>query len=203
MYACIREKITWGLWVILPPKCKKEPSKIKKSPWKLPYRLQCKSLFNVADLVNGMWKSSPWKKKKKNWNVCVCIHKFFIILTTVCNLLEGSAVMHSPLAAHFPQFLGAMTRTSTRVVADITTAAPTTMITPDLSAHSLTLSKLALQTCQLVPRHLTEVLRASQGNLGTQSDLSPQLSELIGNLFSMMCSKVCLFQCYIVFLPWV
>ena len=31
---------------------KKSPWKSKKSPWKLPCRLQCKSLFNVADLVN-------------------------------------------------------------------------------------------------------------------------------------------------------
>ena len=32
------------------------------------YRLQCKSLFNVADLVNGMWKVAPPQKKKKNNN---------------------------------------------------------------------------------------------------------------------------------------
>ena len=40
---------------ILPPKCKKEPSTIKRAPKNL-YRLQWKSLLNVADLVNGMWK---------------------------------------------------------------------------------------------------------------------------------------------------
>ena len=49
-----REKITRGLRAISPPKCKKEPSKIKKEPLKIAKRLPCKSLFNVADLVNGM-----------------------------------------------------------------------------------------------------------------------------------------------------
>ena len=61
MYIDIREKITRGLRAILPPKSKKEPSKKKKSPWKLPSigLLQCKSLFDIADLVNGMWKVAP------------------------------------------------------------------------------------------------------------------------------------------------
>ena len=49
-----RGKITQGLWAILPPKCKKEPSKIKNKSPENCHRLQCKSLFNVADLVNGM-----------------------------------------------------------------------------------------------------------------------------------------------------
>ena len=57
-----REKITWGLRAISPPKCKKEPSKIKKRAPKNCHRLQCKSLFNVADLVNGMWKVAPENK---------------------------------------------------------------------------------------------------------------------------------------------
>ena len=39
-----REKITRG----------SEPPKYHLSPWK--HKLQCKSLFNVADLVNGMLK---------------------------------------------------------------------------------------------------------------------------------------------------
>ena len=52
-----REKITRGLRAISRLKCKKEPSKIKKEPLKIAKRLPCiKSLFNVADLVNGMWK---------------------------------------------------------------------------------------------------------------------------------------------------
>ena len=50
----IRKKITRGLWAISPPKCKKEPSKKKKRAPENGHRLQCKSLFNVADLVNGM-----------------------------------------------------------------------------------------------------------------------------------------------------
>ena len=35
------------------PEMKKEPSKIKKEPLKI--AIEC-SLFNVAELVNGMWK---------------------------------------------------------------------------------------------------------------------------------------------------
>ena len=39
----------------------------KKNPdWNC-HRLQCKSLFNVANLVNGMWKVAPEKRKKNNW----------------------------------------------------------------------------------------------------------------------------------------
>ena len=37
--------------------------KKKKAPENC-HRLQCKSLFNVADLVNGMWKVAPENKKK-------------------------------------------------------------------------------------------------------------------------------------------
>ena len=48
-----------------PEMLQKEPSKIKKEPLKNRHRLQCKSLFNVADLVNGMWKVAP-KIKIKN-----------------------------------------------------------------------------------------------------------------------------------------
>ena len=47
---------------ISPPKCKTEPSKIKTQPLKNRHRLQCKSLLNVADLVNGMWKVAPENK---------------------------------------------------------------------------------------------------------------------------------------------
>ena len=50
-----RENITRGLRVISPPKCKKEPSEKRgKRALENCHRLQCKSLFNVADLVNGM-----------------------------------------------------------------------------------------------------------------------------------------------------
>ena len=45
------------------------------------HRLQCKSLFNVADLVNGMWKVAP---ENINFNVGlppVHIHNFQIALT--------------------------------------------------------------------------------------------------------------------------
>ena len=48
-----------------PRNAKKEPSKIKRAPENC-HRLQCKSLLNVADLVIGMCKVAP-EKKKKNW----------------------------------------------------------------------------------------------------------------------------------------
>ena len=57
-----------GLRAISPPKCKKESSKKthKKAPENC-HRLQCKSLFNVADLVNGMWKVAPENKNLHFW----------------------------------------------------------------------------------------------------------------------------------------
>ena len=81
-----RGKITWGLWVISPPKCKKEPSKIKKSHktenW---HRLQCKSLFNVADL--GQWdvKSSPQNNNIiLAWCTCMKIIDFALPVVRSC-----------------------------------------------------------------------------------------------------------------------
>ena len=50
-------------------------SKIKKEPPKIAIGLQCKSLFNVADLVNEMWKEAPEKKKKKR--ICTWIYVIF------------------------------------------------------------------------------------------------------------------------------
>ena len=59
MQLSTREKSARGLWAISPPKCKKEPSKIEKEPLKIAIDCNCKSLFNIADLVNGMWKVAP------------------------------------------------------------------------------------------------------------------------------------------------
>ena len=44
-----------------PPNANKSPRKSKRAPANC-HRLQCKSLFNVADLVNGMWKVAPKNK---------------------------------------------------------------------------------------------------------------------------------------------
>ena len=46
-----------------PRNAKKSPWEEKKSPESC-HRLQCTSLFNVADLVNGMWKVAPQNKIK-------------------------------------------------------------------------------------------------------------------------------------------
>ena len=59
-------KNTWGLWALSAQKCppkkkkkkKKQPSNIKKRAPENCHSLQCKSLLNVADLVNGMWKTA-------------------------------------------------------------------------------------------------------------------------------------------------
>ena len=37
----------------------------QKEPLKIPINCNGKSLFNVADLVSGMWKVAPPPKKKK------------------------------------------------------------------------------------------------------------------------------------------
>ena len=62
----MREKITQGLRAISPSKKRKERDleKRKKRAPDNHHWLQCKSLFNVADLVNGMWKVAP--------NFCFC-----------------------------------------------------------------------------------------------------------------------------------
>ena len=52
-----REKITWGLWVILPPKCKKRALKNKKGPMKIALDSNVKACSML--LVTGMWKVSP------------------------------------------------------------------------------------------------------------------------------------------------
>ena len=41
------------------PEMQKRALENKKEPPENCHRLQCKSLFNVADLVNGMWKVAP------------------------------------------------------------------------------------------------------------------------------------------------
>ena len=51
------EKITRGL----PAMQKRALENQKRAPENC-HRLQCKSLFNVADLVNGMWKVAPQTK---------------------------------------------------------------------------------------------------------------------------------------------
>ena len=56
------KKLHGGSGRFRPPKCKKVRTlKNKKRAPKNCHRLQCKtkSLFNVADLVNGMWKVAP------------------------------------------------------------------------------------------------------------------------------------------------
>ena len=58
-------KITQGLWAILPPKMQQRTLKNKKEPLKIAIdcNVYIKSLFNVVNLVNGMWKVAPEKKK--------------------------------------------------------------------------------------------------------------------------------------------
>ena len=41
------------------------------------HRMQCNSLFIVADLVNGMWKVAPEKRKKNS--ACISVLLFYII----------------------------------------------------------------------------------------------------------------------------
>ena len=59
LYDNTREKYTGAPGNFATDMQKKEPSKIKKRASENRHRLQCKSLFNVADLVNGMWKVAP------------------------------------------------------------------------------------------------------------------------------------------------
>ena len=47
-----------------PWNAQKEPSEEEKIAPENCHRLQCKGLFNIADLVNGMWKVAPPPKKK-------------------------------------------------------------------------------------------------------------------------------------------
>ena len=54
------KQYTWALGNFA-PKMLKRALKNKKEPLKIVHRLQCKSLFKVADLVNGMWKVAPKK----------------------------------------------------------------------------------------------------------------------------------------------
>ena len=49
------KKLHRGSGQFRPRNAKKSPRKKKRAPENC-HRLQCKSLFNVADLVNGMWK---------------------------------------------------------------------------------------------------------------------------------------------------
>ncbi|XP_063958561.1 tRNA (32-2'-O)-methyltransferase regulator THADA-like [Lytechinus pictus] len=109
----------------------------------------------------------------------------------VSNLLEGSPLVHSPLAKHFPQFLAAMNRTTTSLIAEVSSNVPGTALHPDVTACCSTLSKLALQMCQLVPLQLGGILDGAQDRVGSgqEGDLVFQLSGLVGNLVIMMCSK--------------
>ena len=70
--------------MISPPKCKKEPSKNKTRAPENCHRLQCKNLFNVADLVNGSVKSSPQFKKTFSFWLELCNVPTGILLQTVC-----------------------------------------------------------------------------------------------------------------------
>ncbi|XP_071494051.1 tRNA (32-2'-O)-methyltransferase regulator THADA-like [Diadema antillarum] len=106
----------------------------------------------------------------------------------VCNLIEGSPMVHKPLEAHFPQVIGALHRTMTWVVADVTSSAPGTAISPGASSHSLVLAKLMLQACQLVPQHHWEAIWNRSAPHQTR-ELCSHLSGLVGNLVTIMCCK--------------
>lgn len=117
---------------------------------------------------------------------------------SVSNLLEASPLVHSPLATHFPQFLTAMNRTMTSIVAEVSTTLPGIALRPEVTACCSTLSRVALQMCQIVPLQLGEILNGAQGSRGSEgsvksrhhADLVSQLSGLVGNLVIVMCSKV-------------
>ena len=49
--------------LIFTPEIHQRALENKKGAPENPHRLQCKSLFNVAELVSGMWKVAPEKKK--------------------------------------------------------------------------------------------------------------------------------------------
>ena len=99
---CIREKITRGLRASFPPKCKKEPSIFFLRAPENCHRLQCKSLLNVADLVNGMWKVAP--ENRKIIFGLLCIHVYIhvwvysddiISLSMPCKLHNYKATSHT------------------------------------------------------------------------------------------------------------
>ena len=59
-----RENYMGALGDFVPRNAKKALENQTRAPENC-HRLQCKSLFNVADLVNGMWKVAP---ENENYN---------------------------------------------------------------------------------------------------------------------------------------